>query len=186
MRCLRLDLLHSGTRAPLYDYVNGVHIGWQMSSGFLTLHVYAGLGNLNGKSPQLRPCPPFPPAVLLRRHPELQSAAALRNNIEARHLRQVVGSSPWRGVLYVIVTWHVLCNHGHHIVFVLGKQEGRCQAHHTSSGINWPISIAPSGTLICCGGRTHPTTTIRGISEATTGFEQGKAICELERAGIRE
>lgn len=69
------------------------------------------------------------------------------HDTDARHLRQVVGSRPWRGVLYVIVTWHVLCDDGHHIVLVLGKQEGRCQAHYSSSEIICPVSITSSGTF---------------------------------------
>jgi len=47
--------------------------------------------------------------------------------------RQVVGTSPWRGVFNVIVSWHMLCCNGDGVVLVLGQYEGGCQARDSSS-----------------------------------------------------
>lgn len=48
--------------------------------------------------------------------------------------RQVVGPSPRRSILYVIISGHVFGDNGHIVALLFGQQQSRSEAHHSGAG----------------------------------------------------
>lgn len=74
-------------------------------------------------------------------------------------LRGKVGSSPWRGIFDIIVTWHVFGYYGDTICGILGEKECRGESRDASTvkcqGNFFPRWVSHN---------THPTTTMFAIA----------------------
>jgi hypothetical protein len=58
---------------------------------------------------------------------------AIPKKVEGWSVRHVVGAGPWGGVFNIIISGHVLGEHGHLVSRVLRQQVGRREARYSSS-----------------------------------------------------
>lgn len=100
-----------------------------------TLEVYSSFGYILRKTCKLWPCVSLILAICSIWHSASRSDFTCQNDeSDNRSSREVIGTCPGRGVLYIIVARHMLCNNGHAVQRVLGQLQSGCQAWYTCSG----------------------------------------------------
>lgn len=81
-------------------------------------------------------------------------------NAARHHLRQNVGTSPWRRVFDVIIARHMLRYYRHGVALALSQLESAGEARDTGT-VTW---LAARADVLAPVPGTHPRTTIADIS----------------------